>query len=146
MMTLFMPMAPNPVMGGFVIHVDRERVFDIDISVEEGIQSIVTSGVTAGGKPETSEELGLDPEEIASIGGESQAERRFTEEDAVFQPQQVVPDRAEEYNDRAEEYNDRVDPEHARTPRGMARREREEGVRGREMDGRPARRADRDPD
>jgi len=45
MITLYMPMAPNPVMGGFVIHVDRDRVHDVDMTVEEGIQSIVTSGI-----------------------------------------------------------------------------------------------------
>lgn len=48
MTTLFMPMAPNPVMGGFVVHVSTDRVHDIDITVEEGIQSILTSGVTIG--------------------------------------------------------------------------------------------------
>lgn len=30
MVTLFMPMAPNPIMGGFVIHVSNERVGDED--------------------------------------------------------------------------------------------------------------------
>jgi uncharacterized membrane protein len=45
MTTLFMPLAPNPVMGGFVLHVSDERVYDVDMTVEEGIRSIVTSGV-----------------------------------------------------------------------------------------------------
>lgn len=45
MVSLFLPMGPNPVMGGFVIYVSRNRVYDIDISVEEGVQAIVTSGV-----------------------------------------------------------------------------------------------------
>jgi uncharacterized membrane protein len=48
MITLFMPMAPNPVMGGFVIHVSTDRVVDTDMTVEEGIRSIVTSGVAIG--------------------------------------------------------------------------------------------------
>jgi len=48
MATLFLPMAPNPVMGGYVLHVSEERVYDVDMSVEEGIQSIVTSGVATG--------------------------------------------------------------------------------------------------
>jgi len=46
MISLFLPMGPNPVMGGFVIYVSRDRVYDIDISVEEGLQAIITSGVT----------------------------------------------------------------------------------------------------
>jgi len=58
MTTLFMPMAPNPVMGGFVLHVDDDRVYDIDVSVEEGIQSIVTSGVTVGADEEVSSGVG----------------------------------------------------------------------------------------
>jgi uncharacterized membrane protein len=36
------------VMGGFVIYVSRDRVHDIDISVEEGLQAIITSGVAMG--------------------------------------------------------------------------------------------------
>ncbi len=48
MVTLFMPMAPNPVMGGFVISVNRDRVVDVDMSVQQGIQAIVTSGVGLG--------------------------------------------------------------------------------------------------
>lgn len=48
MVTLFLPMAPNPVTGGFLTHVPRERVHDVDMTVEEGIRSILTSGVAAG--------------------------------------------------------------------------------------------------
>ncbi|MEF8781601.1 MAG: DUF502 domain-containing protein [Haloarculaceae archaeon] len=48
MVSLFLPMGPNPVMGGFVIYVSRDRVHDIDISVEEGLQAIITSGVAMG--------------------------------------------------------------------------------------------------
>ena len=46
MVSLFLPMGPNPVMGGFVIYVSRDRVHDIDVGVEEGLQAIITSGVT----------------------------------------------------------------------------------------------------
>jgi uncharacterized membrane protein len=48
MVSLFLPMAPNPVMGGHVIHVTTDRVYDVDLTVEEGIQSILTSGVAVG--------------------------------------------------------------------------------------------------
>lgn len=57
MMSLFMPMGPNPVMGGFVIYVARDRVYDIDLSVEEGLQAIITSGVTVA-DPESGEAEG----------------------------------------------------------------------------------------
>jgi uncharacterized membrane protein len=52
MVTVFLPMAPNPVMGGYVLHVAEEYVFDVDMTVEEGIQSIVTSGVATGTRSE----------------------------------------------------------------------------------------------
>ena len=45
MRTLFMPMAPNPVMGGHVVFVPERRVVDVDLTVEEGIRALVTSGV-----------------------------------------------------------------------------------------------------
>ncbi|MFC6835403.1 DUF502 domain-containing protein [Halomarina ordinaria] len=64
MVTLFMPMAPNPVMGGFVLHVSRERVLDVDMTVEEGVQSIVTSGVTVNGEESDRK---LSPERLRSL-------------------------------------------------------------------------------
>ncbi|MFW6435648.1 MAG: DUF502 domain-containing protein [Halovenus sp.] len=45
MTTLYLPMAPNPVMGGFVVHVDEEKVYDVDMTVEEGLRSVLTNGV-----------------------------------------------------------------------------------------------------
>lgn len=66
MVTLFMPMAPNPVMGGFVIHVDRERVVDVDLTVEEGIRSIVTSGVAIGDQDAPLE--GLSEAQMQQVG------------------------------------------------------------------------------
>ena len=48
MATMFVPLAPNPVMGGFLVHVPRERVIDVDMTVEQAARSIVTSGIAAG--------------------------------------------------------------------------------------------------
>ena len=45
MMTLFVPMAPNPVTGGFLVYVPTDRVVDVDLSMEEAIQAILTSGI-----------------------------------------------------------------------------------------------------
>lgn len=45
MLTLFVPFAPNPVMGGFLIYVPEERVIDVEMTVEESVQAIITSGV-----------------------------------------------------------------------------------------------------
>jgi len=48
MVTLFVPLAPNPVMGGFLIHASRDRIFDVDMTVEEAARALVTSGIAAG--------------------------------------------------------------------------------------------------
>ncbi|MFB6302593.1 MAG: DUF502 domain-containing protein [Haloferacaceae archaeon] len=45
MVTLFVPLAPNPVMGGFLVYAPTERVHDVDLTVEESMQAIITSGV-----------------------------------------------------------------------------------------------------
>lgn len=45
MVTVFMPMAPNP-MGGFLLHVPEERVYDVDLTVEEGVQAVLSTGVS----------------------------------------------------------------------------------------------------
>jgi uncharacterized membrane protein len=43
--TLFLPMAPNPFMGGHLTHVPADRVYEVDIEVESAIQYILTTGV-----------------------------------------------------------------------------------------------------
>ncbi len=45
MLSIFVPFAPNPVMGGFLIYVPENRVIDVDMTVEESVQAIITSGV-----------------------------------------------------------------------------------------------------
>jgi uncharacterized membrane protein len=45
MTTVFLPMAPNPVMGGFVVNVPEEDLVDVDVPLEVAFRAIVTSGV-----------------------------------------------------------------------------------------------------
>ena len=45
MMTLFVPMAPNPVTGGFLVHVPTDRVVDVDLPMDQAVQAILTSGI-----------------------------------------------------------------------------------------------------
>ncbi len=71
MVTLFMPMAPNPVMGGFVLHVSRDRVVDVDMTVEEGVRSIVTSGVTVSDNGQQS----VSPDRLQAMGLDTTARR-----------------------------------------------------------------------
>ncbi len=101
MYTLFLPLAPNPVMGGHLVHLPESRVMDVEMSVEEGVQAIVTSGVAMTGSGDD----GLSPEELNSLS-----------------PADVGT--AERGAEPAGRYDDRVDPEHAETPRDLVRRER----------------------
>jgi uncharacterized membrane protein len=58
MTTVFAPMGPNPFMGGFVLHLPEERVYEIDMSVEEGIQTIVSSGVVVNDRSDARADAG----------------------------------------------------------------------------------------
>lgn len=51
MLTVFMPMGPNPFMGGFILHLSESEVYSVDLSVEEGISSIVSFGVAVEKDP-----------------------------------------------------------------------------------------------
>lgn len=78
MRSLFMPMAPNPVMGGHVVFVPEHRIVDVDLTVEEGIRAIVTSGVALdGSEPDTD---GLSPEELKRIGAQNRVGSSFRSE------------------------------------------------------------------
>jgi uncharacterized membrane protein len=70
MQTLFVPLAPNPVMGGFLVNFASDQIYEIDLTVEEAVQSIITSGVSSEvadrdrDRPLTMDELGgmaMDP-------------------------------------------------------------------------------------
>ena len=67
MQTLFVPLAPNPVMGGFLVHVSAERIHDVDITVEEAIETIVTTGISidAAGRDR---DRPLSMDELAKMG------------------------------------------------------------------------------
>lgn len=45
MVTVMVPLGPNPTTNGFVMHMPIENVHDVDLTVEEAIQSIATLGV-----------------------------------------------------------------------------------------------------
>lgn len=71
MRSLFLPLAPNPVMGGHLTHVPADRVTEVDMSVEEGMRTIVTMGVAVGSEDTD----GLSQAEMAQLGGRDIAER-----------------------------------------------------------------------
>lgn len=47
LLTVFVPLAPNPVMGGFLLYVSEEDVIDVDMTVEEAARSLITSGIAS---------------------------------------------------------------------------------------------------
>ncbi|WP_440008288.1 DUF502 domain-containing protein [Halomicrococcus sp. SG-WS-1] len=67
MTTVFLPMAPNPVMGGFVINVPDESLEDVDMTVEEAFRTVVTSGV--GIDAVAHEGTGLSEDELRDLTG-----------------------------------------------------------------------------
>ncbi|MFB6269442.1 MAG: DUF502 domain-containing protein [Halobacterium sp.] len=78
MQTLFLPLAPNPVMGGHLTHVPADRVMDVDMTVEEGMRAVVTMGVAVSHGDSGRE--GLSRERLEQLTGESVAEARMPEE------------------------------------------------------------------
>jgi uncharacterized membrane protein len=48
LVAMFLPFAPNPVMGGYLAHIPEDRVYDVDMTVEEGVRTIITSGIAVG--------------------------------------------------------------------------------------------------
>lgn len=45
MVSVFIPMAPNPVTGGFLTYLPADKVHDVDMTIDEGVRSILTSGI-----------------------------------------------------------------------------------------------------
>ncbi|MDZ7687698.1 MAG: DUF502 domain-containing protein [Halobacteriales archaeon] len=65
LVSLFLPLAPNPMMGGFLAHIPKERVIDVDMTVEEGVRSVATLGIaTAGDEEAGTDEVPVDLREV----------------------------------------------------------------------------------
>jgi uncharacterized membrane protein len=135
MLTLFLPLAPNPVMGGHLVHVPESRVMDVDMTVEEGIRAVVTSGVAVAGGGTGDD--GLSERRLRELAESEAVDRRLAPD--APPAAHVAPADA----DRAERYDAQVDPGHAVTPEGIARREHDRDARD-ETEQRPAAAADRD--
>lgn len=68
MVAMFLPLAPNPVTGGFLTYIPEENVYDIDMTIEDGIRSILTSGIATGeGASELTEVTMGDLSKIADV-------------------------------------------------------------------------------
>ncbi|ESP88418.1 DUF502 domain-containing protein [Candidatus Halobonum tyrrellensis] len=63
MVSVFIPMAPNPVTGGFLTYLPEENVHDVDMTIDEGVRSILTSGIAADDGDEDGPEI-TDPREV----------------------------------------------------------------------------------
>ncbi|MFW5911233.1 MAG: DUF502 domain-containing protein [Halolamina sp.] len=119
MLTLFLPLAPNPVMGGHLVHMPADRVIDVDMTVEEGIRAIVTSGVAvAGGTNATSG--GVSANRLRDLAGVEFADQQFDPERESPTVRRSEP----VHGGRSNAYDESVEPARATTPDDIARRER----------------------
>jgi uncharacterized membrane protein len=137
MVTLFLPLAPNPVMGGHLVHMPTDRVMDVDMTVEEGIRAVVTSGVAVG-QPST-DGASLSADDLRDLATAERADQRFA-------PERESPDvrRRDPPMDQEDRYDGAVSPGHADTPHDIVRRERDDGGGDSGTEDRPAELADRD--
>ncbi|QLG26650.1 DUF502 domain-containing protein [Halorarum halophilum] len=118
MLTLFLPLAPNPVMGGHLVHMPEEKVMNVDMTVEEGIRAVVTSGVAVSSGSGGS--AGLSEEEMRELASVEHADQKLN-------PGADSPDvrRTEDVEgDRSDEWDRQVTPERSKTPTDIARRTR----------------------
>ena len=60
MVSMFLPLAPNPVTGGLLTYIPQSDVHDIDMTIEEGIQSVLTSGVATDQGASGTLDIGLE--------------------------------------------------------------------------------------
>lgn len=123
MLTLFLPLAPNPVMGGHLVHMPADRVMDVDMTVEEGIRAIVTSGVAVGGGRGATND-GLSAERLRDLAGVEHADQQFDPDEGSPSVRRAEPVSTE----RPDTYDESVEPARATTPDDIARRERSEAA------------------
>ena len=104
MVAMFLPLAPNPVTGGFLTYVPESDVYDIDMTIEEGVRSILTSGIATGDGTDQRREVtigdlgnitDLDLQEALVTEGEEQATADDTKqnESAPYDVTHWGPDR-----------------------------------------------------
>ncbi len=110
MVTMFLPMAPDPVTGGHLVHLPTDPVMDVDLTIEQGVQTIVTSGVADSGL-----DGGLSGEEMKSLAEGGTVYRRTP-------PERVTSFHRPPGSDRAARYRAGVDPAHTDRPRDLAER------------------------
>jgi uncharacterized membrane protein len=119
MQTLFLPLAPNPVMGGHLVHVPTDRVMDVDMTVEEGIRAVVTSGIAVSGGTGAASG-GLSDEQLRTLSRVEYADQRRNPE--ADSPDVRLDDPAD--TERDDEWDRQVDPARSETMTDVARRTR----------------------
>ncbi|MBV0900796.1 DUF502 domain-containing protein [Haloarcula salina] len=75
MVAMFLPLAPNPVTGGFLTYIPESNLHDVDMTVEEAVRSILTSGVASGDGMNDPNTLSLtDIQGVPNVGPMSSAD------------------------------------------------------------------------
>ena len=119
MVTLFLPLAPNPVRGGHLVHMPSDRVMDVDMTVEEGLRAVVTSGVAVAGDSDGGDD-GLSAQRLRTLSRVEHADQRLRPEADSPDVRRSDPVAA----DRVTEWDRQVDPTRSETPTDVARRTR----------------------
>jgi uncharacterized membrane protein len=70
MVTVMLPLGPNPTTNGFIMHIPAENVYDVDITVEEAVRSIATLGVSVDELAETGATEGAENDRHATTDTE----------------------------------------------------------------------------
>lgn len=58
--TMFIPFAPNPVTGGFLTYACEDQLIDVDMTVDEGVRNVITSGVAGHESDQAAVDLSVD--------------------------------------------------------------------------------------
>jgi uncharacterized membrane protein len=68
MVSMLLPLAPNPVTGGFLTYIPEDNLYDVEMTVDEAIRSVLTSGVATGPEATDGRTFSLDDvREVADI-------------------------------------------------------------------------------
>lgn len=60
MVAMFLPLAPNPVTGGLLTYVPEGNLVDVDMTIDEAVRSVLTSGVAGGRGPDAGDPFAVD--------------------------------------------------------------------------------------
>ncbi|MCU4972698.1 DUF502 domain-containing protein [Halobacteria archaeon AArc-m2/3/4] len=88
--TMFVPFVPNPVTGGFLTYVSEARLTDVDMTVDEGIRNVITSGVAGHESEQAAVDLSVDDVQDLLDGEISRPSGLFDETSSTVEPTETT--------------------------------------------------------